>query len=369
LGSFAAPGAALADETIGSVLRPTPLSAYAGRLVWSSYDPATLRYALMTNAGGVTSAVPVGPRSVPFDVDLGPDGTGHIVAVYSRCRRDPPRRDPAIGNVIAQMPDWARGRGCDVYKFDFQTSRESKVSSTNSPQASEFLPSIWKSRIAFARVRERRKWPESVRPYLYVRSLRGHARSRHLPNGSRSTERFCTRKPRRCKLKVEPGPTAIDLRGRQVAFGWDSGGPTSVAYLDTIRAHSATRRRLLLGGSGDIQAEQIVSPVIDAGYVFWGFIRYGNDTSNELLRREISTGKTEVASLPQRAPGDVYLQSILWTAVDRPYFFYLASGLTIPNEPCTSESPCQPYPGCADDGPCKIWRTQNLAFGPFTRPR
>jgi hypothetical protein len=322
----------------------------------------------MTNEMGATSAVPVRPRSVPFDVDLGPDDrTLHIVAVYSRCRRDPPlRRDPAIGNVIAQMPDWARGRGCNVYKFDFETDRESKVVSTDSPQASEFLPSIWNGRIAFARVRERRKGLERMRPYIYLR--RGHARSRRLPNGPRSTRRLCTGKPRRCRSQVEPGPTAMDLRGTRLAFGWDSGGPSSAVYLDLIGRDSASRRRLVLGTSGSVQAEQMVSPAINAGYVFWGFIRFGHDTINQLLRHTNSTGKTEEARLPLQAPGDAYRQSILATAIDDPFVFYLASGLTIPGEPCTPQSPCEPYPGCDDGGPCKIWRTQNLAFGPFTRP-
>jgi hypothetical protein len=367
LGLLATPHTALADDTIATVSRPTPLSAYAGRLAWSSYDPATREYALMISAGGVTSAVPVGPRSVPFDVDLGPDRNGDVVAVYSRCRHDPPRRDPAIGNVIAQLPDWARGRGCDLYRFDFESGRETPVASANSPRASEFMPSIWRSRIAFARVRERRKGLEGVRPYLYVRSLRGARRSRRLPGGSRSTQRFCTRKPRRCRLKVEPGPTALDLRVRRLAFGWDSGGPSSTVYLDRIRARSTTRSELLAGISGSIQAEEMVSPAIGAGDVFWGFIRFGNDTSSQLLRHRISTRTTDQAPLPLQAPGDIYLQSILATAVDGPLVFYLASGLTIPGEPCTPQAPCQPYPGCSDTEPCKLLRTRDLAFTPFKR--
>jgi hypothetical protein len=367
VGLAAAATPAAAEELIATTARPTPLSAYGGRLVWSSYDAATRQYALMTNIMGATSAVPVRPRSVPFDVDLGPDDrTLRTVAVYSRCRRDPPlRRKPAIGNVIAQMPDWARGRGCNVYKFDFATGHETRIVSTDSPHASEFLPSIWNGRIAFTRVRERRKGLERLRPYIYLQ--RGHARSRRMPAGPRSRQRFCTRKPRRCRLLIEPGPTAIELRGTRLAFAWDSGGPTSAVYMDLVGRDAASRRRLALGGSGSVQAEQMVSPAIDAGYVFWGFIRYGNDTINQLLRHNISVRKTEEARLPLQAPGDAYLQSILATAIDDPLVFYLASGQTIPGEPCTPASPCTPYPGCTDAGPCKLWRTQNLTFTPFTR--
>ena len=42
---------------------------------------------------GVTSRVPVRPRSVPFDADLGPDVNGETVAAYSRCAREPRPRD------------------------------------------------------------------------------------------------------------------------------------------------------------------------------------------------------------------------------------------------------------------------------------
>jgi hypothetical protein len=367
VGFTAAVKPAAADELIATTTRPTPLSAYGGRLVWSNYDAATHEYALMTNALGVTAAVPVRSRSVPFDVDLGPDDrTFHIVAVYSRCRQDPPlRRNPAIGNVIAQMPDWARGRRCVIYKFDFETGREIRVASTSAPGASEFLPSIWNGRIAFARVRERRKGQAGSHPHIYLQP--GHRKARRVPGGARSKQRFCTGKPRRCRALVEPGPTAIDLRGTRLVFVWDSGGPSSAAYLDVIGHASNVRRRLLLeGGSGNVQAEEMVSPTIEGGHVLWGFIRFGNDMINQLLRYKTSGG-IEEARLPLQAPGDSYLQSILATVVDAPFVFYLASGVTIPGEPCTTQAPCAPYPGCADDGPCKIWRAQMPAFEPFTR--
>src|SRR5919108_6024701 len=79
-------GPARADVTVATVAKPAPVSFFAGRLVWSAFDPATNTYSLMTRVSDVTSAVPVKPRAVPFDVDLGPDRNGNTVAVYSRCR-------------------------------------------------------------------------------------------------------------------------------------------------------------------------------------------------------------------------------------------------------------------------------------------
>src|SRR5437867_11374210 len=78
---------ALADETIATVALPTPVSAHAGRVAWSSYDSTRAAYVLMTRVGGVSTEVPIRPRTVPFDVDLGPDSEGEVIAAYSRCSR------------------------------------------------------------------------------------------------------------------------------------------------------------------------------------------------------------------------------------------------------------------------------------------
>src|SRR4029453_1719520 len=108
---LALPAFAKADDLIGVASRPTPISADAGRLARSASNPATNSYSLMTSIGGVTSVVPIAPRSVPFDVDLGPDQNGDTVAAYSRCSRDPVGRNPAIGNVLTGLPVWETGRG------------------------------------------------------------------------------------------------------------------------------------------------------------------------------------------------------------------------------------------------------------------
>ena len=176
------------------------------------------------------------------------------------------------GNIIAnQMPNWSSGRGCNLYRFNFATGRETTVAAANSPGASEFLPTIWKTRVAFARVYERKQGIGGDRAYLYFRGVEGAGKSVQVPAGSRSTQRFCSGKPRRCKRLVEPGPTALDLAGRRLAFGWDSGasGPTTAAYYATLRAHSK-KHRVEFGSSGSIQAEEVLSPVVDSGMVYWG---------------------------------------------------------------------------------------------------
>jgi hypothetical protein len=363
--------AARADEVIATVTRPTPVTAHAGRIVWSAYDSGQQAFFLTQRVGGVTSRVPVRPRSVPFDVDLGPDANGETVAAYSRCSRDPVARDPRIGNVIAQMPDWSRGRGCDLYRFDFASGRETRIATANSPGASEFLPSVWKATVAFARVYERKRGLRGERAYLYARPITGAGRSRRLIAGSRSDFRFCTGgRPRRCERVVEPGPTALDLFGRRLAFGWDSaseGSPTSAVYLETLRARRVERRRLDREASGEIQAAELLSPQFDLqARLVWGRALFGDTTRSEALRYRISSGSREVAPL-QPIPGEALVRTALATAVDGIDVLYLASGRTVPGEPCTPQNPCAFDPGCADGQPCELRRAAAPVFSPLRR--
>jgi hypothetical protein len=368
---FAAPGPALAGQAIATVGAPTPISAFGGRLAWSAFDPAQRSYRLMTEAGGTISAVPVAPRGVPFDVDLGPDQDGATIAVYSRCKHEPLGRDPAISNAVAQLPGWSSARGCDLYRFDFASGREIKIASATTRGASEFLPTVWKTRIAFARVYERRKGRAGERAYLYSRSLTGRGRAQRLPVGARSKERFCTGKPRRCRIKLEPGPTALDLAGRRLAFGWDSGdaGPTSAVYLDTIRSKRADKRLVSRVVSGDIQAEEILSPQIADGQVVWALTLFGDQTSSISQRFRIADGGLSEAPLQTADPADAFIRPVIAAALDGRRVPYLASGLTPNGEPCTPQNRCIADPGCSAAQPCELRSAENLSYAPVPKRR
>jgi hypothetical protein len=366
---LAAAAPAAADQTIATVAAPTPVSAYGGRVVWSTFDAVKSDYRLMTESAGTVATVPVGPRRVPFDVDVGPDSNGHTIVAYSRCRRDPPRRDPAIGNAIAQLPDWRRGRGCDLYRFDFTTGRETRIASASSTGASEFLPSVWRRRVAFARVFERRRGRAGERPYLYVRPLAKAGRTKRLPAGSRSSHRFCTGSGH-CRLLIEPGPTALDLVGRRLAFGWDSSselGPTSAVYLGAVSGHPS-KKLLSRVGSGDIQGAENIAPAIVDGQVIWLLTLYGDTTSNLSQRYAIADGVLSEATIP-RLPADPYFRPVLAGAVNGPSVIHLDSGLVPVGEPCTVQSPCIANPGCSAQQPCGLMASDNLAYTPVKLPR
>jgi len=298
------------------------------------------RYFLTQRLNGVTTRVPVAPRAVPFDLDLGPDADGRPVAAYSRCRREPPPRNPPRGG-IAQLPEWRRGRGCDLYLYSFEQAREVLVRFASTRRASEFLPTVWTDRIAFARVYERRKGRPGRRAYLYARpnslfasqGRRGH--TRRLPAGPGTA----------------PGPTALDLATRRLAFGWDSTDPRplSAVYLDVMRNTGRTAsRRLDRGHSGELQARELIAPQFDEQVrVVWLASFLGDKTEADVRRWSFMTEQVEEARLTP-FPADVVRRTAIAGAVDGGGYLYLASGFT--------------DPGCSELQPCELRRAATLAF-------
>jgi hypothetical protein len=254
--------------------------------------------------------------------------------------------------------------------FNLRTNVEIRIGGASSRRASEFLPTVWRSRIIFARVYERRRGLAGKRTYLYLRSLTRGGISRRLQAGPRGRGRFCSGTPSRCRLLVEPGPTTLDLTGRFLAFGWDStseDGPTSAVYLEKLRASRIARRTIARGGSGDIQAHELVGPQIDGrGRIVWIESLYGDSTRSEVHRYTIQNANRSSASL-QPVTGEPFVRTVIGSAVDGTMPLYLASGLLPVGELCTSQSPCFVGPGCSDVQPCELKRATALRFSPPKR--
>ena len=70
-------------------------------------------------------------------------------------------------------------RGCDLYRYSLDAGSESKLAGANSAHASEIAPTIWRGRIAWARISDTAK---TRRPPIYTRALGASAstRSRRL---------------------------------------------------------------------------------------------------------------------------------------------------------------------------------------------
>jgi hypothetical protein len=259
LAGLALAGPAVGATVVDTVLRPTPVSAFQGRAVWSRFDPATGRYQLVTAtaADPRPAVLPIPSRAVPFDADLGPGPGGSTVAVYSRCAREP------FGAGPDGMPVWSTGRGCDIYVFDFADPQEVRYGAGNTRDASEFLPSIWGTRIAFARRYERRTGRRGIYPYVYVVPIPGDP-SERLPGGSRG-------------VTGRPGPFGLDLAGRSLALGWryvrgGEGRPVrSEVRLDVVGAG----HRMIDGTTSASVRRFLTAPEISEGKI--GFARmFGN---------------------------------------------------------------------------------------------
>jgi len=279
-------------------------------LAWSARDPQADAFRLVVRSGGVVSPAPVAPRAEPFDVDLGPTATGTIAAVYSRCTRE-----VADGGASADAL-YGRGRGCDLYRLDLDTGRERRLDQASSPTASEFWPTLWRDRIAFARTYDAKR----DFPYLYTRPAHGPGRSLRLPGGQR---RECQRDRRtgrtECSIGTLSRPSALDLYGRRLGFTWTFSGFGE--GLDTeIRLDTIGGRHLRVAaqsGGGALTSADLGWPAFEEGRLHFDQECSGDlsgcNRRNRLSRYRISTGDIDRAAAPaatlshDRAAGTTYL--------------------------------------------------------------
>ena len=133
--AVAAPAAAQEPTPIVTEQRAFTVSAHEAIAAWSSYDAAADAYRLVTLRDGEVVRLPVAPSERPFDVDLGTNRSGNVVAVYTREDED--------GNS-------------DIYRFSFRSGREEHLTKLSSPTADESQPTVHAGNIAFVRRQGRR---------------------------------------------------------------------------------------------------------------------------------------------------------------------------------------------------------------------
>ena len=151
-----AAAAAAADTTIQALPAATPVRAWAGTAVLSVLDPTTGRYALATQRGTAPAqALPgVAPAAEPFDADIGPGPGGAPVIVFARCR--------------------AKDR-CHLAQTTPAGGTETPITGSAATAGWESAPTVWGSRLAFARHYARGSRRVYVRPLnagIRVRSVR-----------------------------------------------------------------------------------------------------------------------------------------------------------------------------------------------------
>lgn len=192
IAAVAAP-AASAETSIVDVDRPTEIRSFNGIAAFSVYDDQIDAYRLVVSRGGAApQALPVAPRPVPFDADVGPDSAGEPAIVYSRCEREAPSR-----------------RGCDLHRYSLTRGVEALIANADDDTASEYNPTIWRGRVAWARSYDER---EDANPVVYTRKLTA-ARARR-------SVRLPGIPTRRCGVDYQCGPTDGDVAELELYGRW-----------------------------------------------------------------------------------------------------------------------------------------------------
>jgi hypothetical protein len=234
-----------AQTPVSGLQFPTPIAAYQGRLVWSQPDGSG-RYQLVQRVGdGPVQALPIAARAVPFDVDLGPTSSGGVYAVYSRCQVEP------VWSGV-DVPPYETGKGCDVYKLDLATNAEVRYTKVNASDGSEYWPSYWKGKLAFARAYDK----DPGDPYLYVKTISSSQPSQRMPGGSRGS-RTST-------------PLQVELYGTRIGFGWRyQGSSEAPAYDLRVDTIGDGHVRLDSTNGGGLSSTVLGWPSFENGRIYW----------------------------------------------------------------------------------------------------
>lgn len=265
----ALPATSASADTLSVEPQAPKLSASDGTAVWSTFDQGV--WYLVARRAGVLERLPVAPRSVPFDVDVGTDASGRQVAAYSRCRRDP----------VFVAP---QGRGCDLYAYDFFSRRERLLRGPSTAAASEYMPSLAGGRIAFGRVR-------GGRTDVYVGS-------RRVPGGTRNGDE-------------RTGLTGLDLSATHLAMAWRTFGPAGLPFpygaaelrVNDLNAGTQTIVVRLAGSNLDTAA--VFTPALVGRWVRYGMTWVSEGTTKISAEQtyDLRQGMRTSLAFPDRLGG------------------------------------------------------------------
>jgi hypothetical protein len=276
-------GPARAGLVTGDLSDRTPLSAYGGWLVFSARSDASHAWRLMAAHGGVTRELDVPARRVPFDADVGPDRRGRSAVVFSRCTTDPAGSTAASNGSAV----FARARGCRIHVLDLATGHERTLHPPGARGASDFAPSMWFGRVAFAQLQHGHRLAQ----LMVWHRPRGAVE--RLPAGS--VPHDCPVKS--CRGRPPHGDIqAIDLDGAGVGFLWRVQAP-AVKGAGTgweLRSVRLRDKHRVLGATGYISGAcggaLPTSPTMVGAKVWFGLVRYSCQKPTSFISRFGFTG-------------------------------------------------------------------------------
>jgi len=278
---------AQAPETVlATMTRATVVGAAGGWTAWS--EPQDGRYVLVTRApDGTVSRPAITPRGVPFDIDLGTNAQGRVVAAYSRCVAEP----RPTGGANATGPQWTSGQGCSLHILDLAAGTE-RALKRRAANASEVLPSVSGRTIAYVAVRKARK--QRGKAFLLVR---GTDRDTVLDSGPR----------RAASPGFAEGPTSIDTDGVRVTSAWRYADREFNSFESDLRVQRIGGKPKSVAGASNndiCNYETVLAPTLTGATVTfldttgsdWAAVR------TPVARQSARYGVTETGSDPSTIP-------------------------------------------------------------------
>lgn len=313
--AVAAPAAR--GEVVERQRAATSIAAWDGYAAWSRYEgPRRFRLVIWHEGRIRRAAVPA--RAAAFDVDLGLDARGRVVAVYSRCARID-RQQP-----LYWLPVHAFDDRCDLYVYDVEARRERRLARPSRRASSEFLPAIDRGRLVFARnapVRGRSpRVPELVSAQLSPYREQRLARPRGRANDAVTDRNL--------------GPNTIDAADGLAVVGWNHVPPRSAcgnaSFPITITIYqvllydlAGRGRRALEDDCVRITPEMwFLSPSLSDGAVYYTYSPAVSEDRFGLRRFDVKTGaRTDAPAGPHNIlstqTGGGWTWSVADVVVDR----------------------------------------------------
>lgn len=263
-----------ADDVVAELSRDTPIAAYGEAVAWSDFDAATARYRLVIRQGGKASPARIAGARLPFDVSLGPDVRGRVVALYTRCR--------------------TTSHGCDVFRYDIRARSEHKVGSVSSSSKDEAWPAQWGDRLAFVR-RER----------VYGKQVNGSYDVRPDPRGKRGggtrvecdipyVKTLSVRAPSRPLDRGFCAPTTgMSIRGKRIVqvTDVDQGGAGSETQVRVLAAGGGAGRVLARQAGGEGGYSPFSSPSQSASAIYLTRTGFREATLTGFVRIDLASGR------------------------------------------------------------------------------
>jgi hypothetical protein len=307
--------------TLATPFAPTPVATFDGMTVLSRFDWSVHLYRLSLLTARGTRTLPVPPRPVPFDADIGPDARGRPTIVYSRCRREPPNV-----SISGPLPAYRQGVACRLYELDVSSRHERRIPGLGR-RPSSFLPTIWRTRLAWAESVDPGTTGHEPEPTLMLKES-GRA-ARRIPGG--------TPPNRNTSAVPQPGPRSLDLRGRHIVFTWyynprrddcgraAKGGPMANSEVWLYTIGRSTRRIARAGCPEDGDTARIEWAGFGSGTVEYAVTRSGPPFP-AFVRRVPFGGRGPTEEAPVPLPASDFLVS--FTDLGTGEFAYSVAGAT-----------------------------------------